>query len=123
MSKLLDEIIAGRKAKAIEYEEYLKRIAELAARVQAGYAEDIPDQLKKSPGLRALYSNLKAGGKLPAGAGGEDPVLDVPLRIDEAVIHIRPADWRGAPLKELVIKAALYEVLQDEGEVERLFPI
>jgi type I restriction enzyme R subunit len=29
MSELLDEIIAARKAKAIEYEEYLKRIAEL----------------------------------------------------------------------------------------------
>jgi type I restriction enzyme R subunit len=29
----------------------------------------------------------------------------------------------GLPQKELVIKAALYEVLQDEGEVERLFPI
>ena len=36
MSALLDEIIAARKAKAIEYEEYLKRIAELAKKVQAG---------------------------------------------------------------------------------------
>ena len=32
MSALLDEIIAARKAKAIEYEEYLKRIADLAKR-------------------------------------------------------------------------------------------
>jgi type I restriction enzyme, R subunit len=30
MSALLDEIIAMRKANAIEYEDYLKRIAELA---------------------------------------------------------------------------------------------
>ena len=36
MSALLDEIIAARKAKAIEYEEYLKRIAALAAKVEAG---------------------------------------------------------------------------------------
>ena len=41
MSALLDEIIAARKSKAIEYEEYLKRIAELAKRVNAGHAEDI----------------------------------------------------------------------------------
>ena len=34
MSKLLDEIIIARKAKAIEYEEYLKRIAELAKSVR-----------------------------------------------------------------------------------------
>jgi type I restriction enzyme R subunit len=32
MSTLLDEIIAARKAKAIEYEEYLKRIADLVSR-------------------------------------------------------------------------------------------
>jgi type I restriction enzyme R subunit len=38
MSELLDEVIAARKARAIEYEEYLKRIAELAKRVQAGQA-------------------------------------------------------------------------------------
>ena len=36
MSTLLDEVIALRKAKAIEYEEYLKRIAELSKKVQAG---------------------------------------------------------------------------------------
>ncbi len=39
MSTLLDEIIAARKAKAIEYEEYLKRIAELAKQVGAGKAK------------------------------------------------------------------------------------
>ena len=43
MSALLDEIIADRKAKAIEYEEYLKRIAELAKKVEAGQAEDTPE--------------------------------------------------------------------------------
>ena len=36
MSALLDEIIAMRKAKAIEYEEYLKQIAELAKKVEVG---------------------------------------------------------------------------------------
>jgi len=36
MSALLDEIIAMRKARAIEYEEYLKQIAELAKRVEVG---------------------------------------------------------------------------------------
>src|SRR5260370_25656601 len=45
MSALLDEIIAARKAKAIEYEEYLKRIAELAKKVQVGQADDTPEQV------------------------------------------------------------------------------
>ena len=38
MSVLLDEIIADRKAKAVEYEGYLKRIADLAQKVEAGHA-------------------------------------------------------------------------------------
>ena len=49
MSALLDEIIEARKAKAIEYEEYLKRIAELAKKVEAGQSEDTPPQLN-TPG-------------------------------------------------------------------------
>ena len=36
MSALLDEIIAARKARAIEYEEYLQQIAALAKKVETG---------------------------------------------------------------------------------------
>jgi len=81
MSALLDEIIADRKAKAIEYESYLKRIAELAAKVQAGHAEDIPKTLN-TPGRRVLYNNLNRN-------------EDLALKIDEAVKKTRPDDWRG----------------------------
>jgi type I restriction enzyme R subunit len=63
MSALLDEIIATRKAKAIEYEAYLKRIADLATRVQAGQAEDTPKTLN-TPGRRALYNNLERNEEL-----------------------------------------------------------
>ena len=45
MSALLDELIAARRARAIEYEEYLKRIAELAKKVGAGQAEETPKTL------------------------------------------------------------------------------
>jgi len=109
MSALLDEIIADRKAKAIQYEEYLKRIAELAKRVDAGHAEETPQTLD-SPGRRALYNNLK-----------QDEAAA--LRIDAAVRKIRPDGWRGVLAREQAIKAALYEVLQDESEVERIFLI
>jgi type I restriction enzyme R subunit len=107
MSALLDEITADRKARAIEYEEYLKRIAELAKRVQAGQAEETPEKLD-TPGKRALYNNL-------------DKSEDLALRIDAAVKKVRPDGWRGVQAREQVIKAALYEVLQDVAEVERIF--
>jgi type I restriction enzyme R subunit len=107
MSTLLDEIIAARKAKAIDYEEYLKRIAELAKRVEAGQAADTPEQIR-TPGLRALYSNL-----------GQDKALAI--KIDETVKRVRPDDWRGIQAKEQIIKAALYGIVQDFAEVERIF--
>ncbi len=135
MSALLDEIIATRKAKAIEYEEYLKRIAELAKKVQAGQADDTPETLN-TPGKRALYNNLKQAegtiavpNSLAEKIGGfgdvQDPVLTVALAIDEAVKQVRPDGWRDDDKgpKEKVIKAALYGVLQNEAEVERLFVI
>ena len=71
MSALLDEIITARKAKALEYEDYLKRIADLAKRVAAGQAEEMPEKLN-TPGKRALYNNL-----------GHDEALA--LKIDETV--------------------------------------
>jgi type I restriction enzyme R subunit len=109
MSALLDEIIADRKAKAIEYEEYLKRIAELAKRVQAGQSEDTPKELN-TPGLRALHNNLNHN-------------ADLALKIDATVKATRPDAWRGVRAKEQVIKAGLYEILNEESEVDRIFAI
>jgi type I restriction enzyme, R subunit len=131
MSALLDEIIATRRAKAIDYEEYLKRIAELARRVQAGHGDDAPEQLKRSPGLRALYNNLRreSGVSLAAlprtryATANEDGVLEQALGIDRAVRRVRSDGWRGVQARERIVKAALYEVLQDAAEVERMFLI
>ena len=133
MSALLDEIISARKAKAIEYEEYLKRIAELAKRVEAGQAEDTPEQLN-TPGRRALYSNLKQrvsgnvmGVAEPAvfyGTAIEEDVLVRAINIDETVKRVRPDTWRGHQAKENTIKAALLPLLgNDVAEVERIFLI
>jgi len=52
-----------------------------------------------------------------------DPALGLALSIDAAVKRVRPDGWRGVQAREQVIKAALYEVLQNEAGVERLFMI
>jgi type I restriction enzyme R subunit len=109
MSALLDEIIAARKARAIEYEEYLKRIAEVAKMVEKGHDEHISDNLD-TPGKRALYNNLHENEKLA-------------LDIDEEVKNNRPDGWRGILTREQVVKAAIYKVVKSEAEVERIFPI
>jgi type I restriction enzyme, R subunit len=134
MSALLDEIIEARKAKALEYEEYLKQIAELAKHVNEGVADGTPEQLKSSKALRALYNNLQppegdAGdaGHLAETAAGyaapPDAVLELALKIDERVKEIRPDDWKGHQPSEQIIKQALYEILGDVDEVERIFLI
>lgn len=109
MSALLNEIIAARRAKAIEYEEYLKRIADLAAKVKKGKADETPERLD-TPGKRALYNNLNQDEELA-------------LTIDETVKRVRPDGWRDHLAKERIIQGALYEILKDEKEVERLFLI
>jgi type I restriction enzyme R subunit len=109
MSALLDEIIVLRKTKAIEYEEYLKRIAELSKKVQAGQWDHTPATLN-TPGKKALWNNL-----------GQDEELT--LKIDTAVRSVRPDGWRGVIPREQIIKQALYDILNNEAEVERIFSV
>lgn len=136
MSALLDEIVAARKARAIAYEEYLKRIAEVAKNVQAGHTDDTPAELKQSPALRALYNHFKTPAAQPISDNLKerpneqekfkalgDPALKMALRIDETVKQVRPDDWRGVETRERVIKQALYDFIQNDEEVERIFRI
>ena len=81
MSALLDEIIKSLKAKQVDYEEYLKQIAELAKQVLTGQAEDMPDQIN-TQGRRALYNNL-----------GQNE--EIAIKIDDAVKQERHDGWRG----------------------------
>ena len=110
MSALLGEILADLKALRIDYEGFLKRVAELAKQVQAGKSKDTPQNLN-TPGKRALYNNLNM-----------DEVLA--LKIDETVRSVRPNAFRGNQAKENVIKAALLPLLKNDlEEVERVFLI
>ncbi|MCP9808842.1 HsdR family type I site-specific deoxyribonuclease [Cyanobium sp. HWJ4-Hawea] len=109
MSELLDEIIRFRKQQADAYEEYLRRVAELARQLNQQTADNTPTELDTA-GKRALWNNLNGNLKLA-------------LLIDSTVRQVRPDGWRGVQAKEQQIKAALFGVLQDAAEVERLFPI
>src|SRR5690606_30137190 len=125
MSRLLNEIISARKAKAMEYEEYLKQIAEFASWVQAGQEQDLAEPLKKSPALRALYNNLKdrpISGNLqddehPLYGEAHEPILRLAMHIDRTVKAVRPNGWRDHAPKESIIKRALFEILGDKSEV------
>jgi type I restriction enzyme R subunit len=109
MSKLLNEVIKERKAKAISYEEYLHQIAELSKKVSSTTRDDLPKEIETNA-QRALYHNLGNNESLAIG-------------IDKAVRRVKKSDWRGNLPKENEIKAELLKVLKDKDKVERIFSI
>ncbi|MEB3311985.1 MAG: HsdR family type I site-specific deoxyribonuclease, partial [Snowella sp.] len=109
MSALLDDLIQTRKREAIAYEELLKRYAELAQKVRQGKEDNTPPELD-TPGKLALYNNL-------------DHNLALALQIDATVKQVRPDGWRGQKARENVIKKALFDLLNNGNEVERIFII
>lgn len=110
MSTLLIAVIKERKDNAITYEEYLKKIATLAAKVQAGGAGTTPVAIKTNA-QRALYNNL-----------GKNEALAVALH--DKIMQVKPDNWRDndGP-REKMVKGAMYDILKDFTEVERLFAI
>ncbi|MEM6257443.1 MAG: HsdR family type I site-specific deoxyribonuclease [Planctomycetota bacterium] len=124
MSKLLDEVIKARKAQAVAYSEYLKKIAELAKNVHEGCDDSTP-QAVDTPGRRAVYNQLKklfADGAMGDMAQSDGP-LDVAIKIDEHVKAKRPNAWRGYQPREQRIKELIHEVVQDIDVVESLFAV
>jgi len=82
--------------------------------------------LLNTPGRLALYNNLITKVSEPSAEYGDtakDDILTLTLKIDETIQQIKPDGWRGVQAREQVIKAALYGVLQDVPEVERIFLI
>jgi len=109
MSKLLSEIIKERKESAENYEEYLKKISDLAKKVNTMTRDDLPSGIQ-TRAQRALYNNL-----------GKDEAMAI--KIDEAIKRVSQADWRGNFSKENEIKHAIYHILKNVEEVNRVFPI
>ena len=109
MSLLLNELIKRRKEKAIEYTAYLKELAELAAKVAAGETDNTPEAIN-TPAKRALYHNL-------------DNNVVLAIQIDTAVRVSKSDGWRGNTAKENQIKKAIWEIVNDVNEVERIFNI
>ena len=109
MSELLDTIIKERKTLAIQYEDYLKKIAALSKQVMNTVRADLPQGVE-TPAQRALYHNLE-----------EDEATA--LKVHEEVLRVKKADFRGNLQKENEIKSVIYGILKDEKEVERIFAI
>jgi type I restriction enzyme R subunit len=96
MSSLLAEIIKLRREKALNYQEYLEQIRELAKKVvnpSGNNKSSYPDSVD-SAAKQALYDNF-----------GNDEVLTT--KIDTAVRYTKKAEWLGDRFKEREIANAI----------------
>lgn len=109
MSELLTDLIRQRREDALEYAEYLERIAALVRDVKAGHGNEYPVSVK-SLAQKALFDNL-------------DRDEATALAVDRAVRETAPFGWRDHAMKERKVRRCLAQVLDDPETVERIFEI
>lgn len=112
MSELLEEIIELRNSKAIEYEEYLRRVADVTLEIR-GHS----NEKAKYPGVlktnrqRALYDNL-----------GKD--LELSMVMEQEIRYAAKDGWKDHPLKERAVKNTIKKIIAaTEYDVDTIFEI
>ncbi len=108
MSVLLQELIEKRKRETIDYQEYLKEMAELIHQVNRGKKDDVPASIN-TKGKVALYHIL------------EDEVLT--MACEEAVQYGKQEGFRENLAKQQTVKKAIYGIVKDKDKVEEIYKI
>jgi len=108
MSEVLDSLIQARRREALDYEQYLKKLADLASQVQSGGDPSAYPNAINNSALKALFDNLDRDEQLAVG-------------VDKAIRNVKKAGWRGNRLKEREVRIAIKGVLGDEGPVDSIF--
>ncbi len=109
MSELLDALIEQRRKGALDYQQYLAEIVELAKQAKHPTAGTYPASVDSSA-KRALYDNLD-----------KDEALTI--AVDDKVRMTCKDGWRGHKVKEKEVKYAVRSVLQDDELTERIFDL
>lgn len=135
MSQLLDELVEKRRQEAIEYQNYLQEIIQLAKKASnpstgGSYPEGI-----NTPALQALYDNLEEEGQslaaepqMPYGNGSqgstENEKAQIAKELDQAIKNAKEAGWRDNLFKKRKVRNAIKKVVgSDEDMIEQVFEI
>lgn len=111
MSEVLEQLILDRRKGVIAYKALIEKYLELARNVTKPEENSrYPESVRGSGALRALYDNC-----------GENE--DLAVKLHQAVLGAKLDGFRTNPVKENRIKRALFQVLQDDAEVERIYRI
>jgi len=109
MSVLLHELIERRKRETINYQQYLKEMAELIRQVSQGKKDDVPKSLN-TKGKVALYHTLDGNEQLT-------------LACEEAVQFSKQDGFREHLGKQKILKGAIHRVVNDLDKVEEIYKI
>jgi type I restriction enzyme, R subunit len=111
MSVLLDELIKLRNEEAERYEEYLKKVVELAVKIKKPETSNEYPSSINTQGKRALYDIL-------------DKEVEISLVMDNAIIYGKHDNWEGHPQKEKHLKNQVVKpVLEKYHKSEKLEPV
>jgi type I restriction enzyme R subunit len=115
MSTLLDELIKRKKAETIEYEKYLKELAQLSTKVKNpaqgnGYPATIDTTTKRN-----IYDNI-----------GKNEALA--LSLDAKILTTKKDNWRDHPQRAKAVRNGIRDVLAqygitDENECQRIYDL
>ena len=109
MSVLLQELIVQRKNAAISYEEFLKKIEELARDIHPENKQNqYPEQIN-TPAKQALYEIT------------EDE--EITLIMEGEIAYNVEENWIGNTLKERKVKNAIKRYVSDPVMVETIFEV
>ena len=104
MSELLEELIEQRKKSAAEYEQYLKKLVELAKKVKRMEGQEKYPEQVESEGQKALYDNL-------------DQNKELALMIDETVRYTAKDGWRENKIKQRQVAYEIKKKLPDDVDI------
>lgn len=111
MSEILNKLIQDRKQGVLDYKALLEKYIELAKNVEHPEDNDsYPESIRNSKALQAIYDNI-----------GENEAMA--LKLHSAVLKSKLSGFRGDPIKERRIKGALFALLNDADDVERVYRI
>lgn len=127
MSTLLGDLIKAREEGTLLYEGFLRETEALICRLAQGRGHaDVPATLHGRREAGVLYSHLASlpgEGKFLAPADDEARA-DLALKLDDAVRHHAPADWRGDDIREKQVLNALFPLLsRDRVATRALFDL
>jgi type I restriction enzyme R subunit len=131
MSRLLEDLIAQKRAGTVSYEEFLQRAEALVKRLGNKHPSDgVPTILHGKPEAIVLFNNLPRVLGLD-GVRSDEPNekeqaewASLALSLDRAVRENAPAAWRGDDAREKQVLNALFPLLdRDREATQALFEI